>query len=149
MSTAPPSLRERVAAAILEAAADALATHGEQASIADVAAAAGVARATVYRYFPNRQALLDALAGLAVRDAEARLREARLDDVAAPEALERAVRALVGVGNHLVVLERERVRPDAGQFDAAARNARDRRRAAPEAGRVSPPDERRAPREVG
>ncbi|TML88167.1 MAG: TetR family transcriptional regulator [Actinobacteria bacterium] len=119
MSTAPPSLRERVAAAILEAAADALATHGEQASIADVAAAAGVARATVYRYFPNRQALLDALAGLAVRDAEARLREARLDDVAAPEALERAVRALVGVGNHLVVLERERVRPDAGQFDAA------------------------------
>jgi AcrR family transcriptional regulator len=119
MSTAPPNLRERVAAAILEAAADALATHGEQASIADVAAAAGVARATVYRYFPNRQALLDALAELAVRDAGARLTEARLEDVAVAEALQRAVRALVGVGNYLVVLEQERVRPDAATFDAA------------------------------
>jgi TetR/AcrR family transcriptional regulator, mexCD-oprJ operon repressor len=32
--------------------------RGEQASMADVAAAAGMARATVYRYFPNMNAAL-------------------------------------------------------------------------------------------
>jgi AcrR family transcriptional regulator len=116
MSTAPPSLRERVAGAILEAAAAVLATRGEQASVADVAAAAGLARATVYRYFPNRQVLLDELAGLATSDARRRLAEARLDEVDVVEALERAVRALVAVGNYLVVLEQERVRPEADRF---------------------------------
>jgi AcrR family transcriptional regulator len=46
----------------------------------DVAAAAGVARATVYRYFPNRVRLLDELARTAVADVEARLASARIDD---------------------------------------------------------------------
>ena len=119
MSIGPSSLRERVAAAIVDAAASVLAAEGEQAGMADVAAAAGVARATVYRYFPSRQALLDELAGLAVREAGMRLQEARLDDVPVLDALERAVRALVGVGNYLVVLEKERVRPDATQFETA------------------------------
>jgi len=119
MSTTPPTLRERVASAILEAAATVLATRGEQASMADVATAAGLARATVYRYFPNRQALLDELARQAVDDAGGRLVEARIDDVGVEEALERAIRALVGVGNSLVVLDQERVRPDADQFARA------------------------------
>src|SRR5215218_9462860 len=105
MSQRQTTLHARVSAAILEAAAEVLAERGEQASMADIAAAAGLARATVYRYFPNREALLDELARLAVDDAGERLREARLDEVGVTEALERAVRALVAVGNYLVVLE--------------------------------------------
>jgi AcrR family transcriptional regulator len=119
VSTAPPTLRERVAAAIIEAAAGVLARQGEQASMADVAAAAGLARATVYRYFPNRQVLLDELAARAVHDAGVRLTAARLDDVAIDEGVARAVRALVGVGDYLTVLARERVRPDPEQFEQA------------------------------
>jgi TetR/AcrR family transcriptional regulator, mexCD-oprJ operon repressor len=81
--------------------------------MSDVAAAAGVARATVYRYFPSRQALLDELAQLAVDDAHERLASARIDEVAAIEGLARSVRALVEVGDHLVVL----ARADQEQFE--------------------------------
>jgi len=111
------ALQQRVSAAILEAAAHVLARRGEQASMNDVAAAAGVARATVYRYFPSRQSLLDELARLAVRDAAERLASARIDEVPAEEGMRRAIRALVDVGDHFVVLARERVRPDAEQFE--------------------------------
>ena len=112
-----PALQQRVAAAILEAAAEVLARDGEQASMNDVAVAAGVARATVYRYFPSRQALLDELADLAVGDAGARLASARIHDVPVEEGIARAVRALVDVGDYFVVLARERVRPEPGRFE--------------------------------
>ena len=76
----------------------------------DIAAAAGVARATVYRYFPNRQALFDELALAAVNDADAGLASARIDEVAPEEGVVRAVRALVDVGDSFVLLARQRVR---------------------------------------
>ena len=75
------ALQQRVATAILDGAARMFAVQGEQASMNDVAAAAGVARATVYRYFPNRQALVDELALAAVSDADTRLTAARIDEV--------------------------------------------------------------------
>ncbi len=112
-----PALQQRVATAILEAAARVLASDGEHASMNDVAIAAGVARATVYRYFPSRQALLDELAQLAVGDAGARLASARIDDVAVEEGVTRAVRALIDVGDYFIVLARERVRPEPEQFE--------------------------------
>jgi TetR/AcrR family transcriptional regulator, mexCD-oprJ operon repressor len=120
MSTTAPSLRDRVAAAILDAAASVLARPGgERASMHDVALAAGLARATVYRYFPNRQALLDELARGAVREAGDRLADARLDEVSVEESLARAVRALAAVGDRLVIVERERVRPEPAEFEHA------------------------------
>jgi TetR/AcrR family transcriptional regulator, mexCD-oprJ operon repressor len=121
MSTSPSprtALQQRVSEAILEAAAKLLAADGEQASMLDIAAAAGVGRATVYRYFPSRQALLDELAGVAVERARDGLSAAGLDTVPAPEGVSRAVRALVAVGEYFVVLERERVRPDPSELEA-------------------------------
>ncbi len=83
----------------------------------DVAEAAGVARATVYRYFPNRQALLEALARVATNEAAARLEAARLADVDVNEAVRRAVRSLVEVGDYFSVLVREPVRPNPQEFE--------------------------------
>ena len=111
------ALQQRVAAAILDGAARMFALQGEQASMNDVAAAAGVARATVYRYFPNRQALFDELAQAAVSDADARLASARIDEVAPGEGVARAVRALVDVGDSFVLLARQRVRSDPERFE--------------------------------
>ena len=112
-----PALQQRVAEAILDGAARLFASEGDHASMNDVAEAAGVARATVYRYFPNREALLDELAQTAVRDVDMRLASARIDAVPPEEGVERAVRALVDVGNLFVVLARERRRFGADRFE--------------------------------
>lgn len=112
-----PMLQQRVSAAILDGAARLFAVQGEQANMNDVAAASGVARATVYRYFPNRQALLDELAQVALNEAEARLDSARIDEVAPLEGIVRAVRALVDVGDAFVLLARERVRSEPARFE--------------------------------
>jgi len=98
-----------VAAAIVAAAGEVLATGGSDVSMAEVAAAAGMARATVYRYFPTRQALLDRVAEVAVTDAGARLADARLESVPPQDALVRAIRAFLDVGDYFTVLARERV----------------------------------------
>lgn len=94
----------RVATTILESAAGLVARHGDAASMADVAAAAGVARATVYRHFPSRQALLDDLRRMAVADVQARLRAARIDEVAPLEAIIRTIRTLIEGGDHTMLL---------------------------------------------
>lgn len=112
-----PALQQRVAGAILDGAAQVLAARGGDTSMSDVAAAAGVARATVYRYFPNRQVLLAELAELAVRGAGDRLSSARIDEVPVDEGVTRAVRALVEVGDPLVVLVREAAAADSGAFE--------------------------------
>jgi AcrR family transcriptional regulator len=101
-------LQQRVSAAILHGAASVFAIRGDQASMTDVAEAAGVARATLYRYFPSREALLDELAQAALGDVERRLAAARVEAVAPEEGIARAVRALVEVGDPLVLLVRRR-----------------------------------------
>jgi TetR/AcrR family transcriptional regulator, mexCD-oprJ operon repressor len=111
------ALHERVSAAIVDAAARVLAEHGEQASMSDVAAAAGVARATVYRYFPRRDALLARVGEIAVADAGGRLAASRISEVAPDDGVARAVRALTDVGDAFIVLARERLQPDRRQFE--------------------------------
>ena len=92
-------IQERVAAAILDVAADLLARGGEPPSMADIAEAAGVARATLYRYFPTRERLLEALAATAFDDAITRLAQADLDTVPVPEAIARLVRLVAAAGS--------------------------------------------------
>ncbi len=116
-SAPPPSIRERIAAAIVEAAARVFAEQDGQASMGEVAAAAGISRATLYRYFPSRELLLEKLAQVSLTETGERLAAARLEQVPIPEGLTRAVRALVTVGDHYIVLAREHVQPDSAQFE--------------------------------
>jgi len=99
-----PLLRDHVAAAILEVAAGILAERREAASLAEIAEAAGVARSTLYRYFPNREALLAALAEAAAQEITARVAEAGLDVLAVPEALARVTRGLIATGGKYIAL---------------------------------------------
>jgi AcrR family transcriptional regulator len=94
--TRNPRLRDHVAGGLLDTAARVLAERGEQASMIDIAEAAGVARATLYRYFPNRDALLKALTETALAELAERIADAHLDTVPIAEAIARLTRAMVG-----------------------------------------------------
>jgi TetR/AcrR family transcriptional regulator, mexCD-oprJ operon repressor len=107
-----------VAAVILDAAAHVFANGGES-SMNEIAETAGVGRATLYRYFPNRQALWDEVAVDAVSKVGERLQQARLDGVAIEEGLRRAIRALVEVGDYFVVITRARADPSSPRLDTA------------------------------
>ena len=83
--------------------------------MSDVATAAGVARGTLYRYFPTRRSLLDQLRANAVEDAASRLQASRVSEVAPFDGIERVIRAFVDAGDLFVVGARERrttARPD-------------------------------------
>jgi TetR/AcrR family transcriptional regulator, mexCD-oprJ operon repressor len=101
---ARPALRDHIAVAILDAAAAVLAERGEAASMADVAEAAGVGRATLYRYFPSRDALLDALVENAIGEIRDRIAGAELEKVPVQEGVARLARALVTAGSKYLAL---------------------------------------------
>jgi TetR/AcrR family transcriptional regulator, mexCD-oprJ operon repressor len=103
----PSSLRDRTSSAILDAAAVVFFRQGTAAGMDDVADAAGVARATVYRYFPNRDALLHALFDDALSEMALRLGEAEIDKVPVGEGLARTARALVAASSKYAFLAEE------------------------------------------
>src|SRR5215471_3183324 len=108
----PPHGYDRTAAAIIDAAAHVFADRGSSASMGEVAEAAGVSRATLYRYYPSREALLESLAAHALADAGARLADAGLERAPVVEAIERVLRALIAVGDRYAILIREQVTTD-------------------------------------
>ena len=135
---------ERNVAAILDAAVRVLGQRPE-ASVADVATAAGVARQTVYAHFPSRDALLAAVLERVTAEAMAAIDAADLDDGSAVDALLRLLAATwrtferyplllhpaaappmtaqESYGQHMPVLERLdgllRRGQDGGEFDPA------------------------------
>jgi AcrR family transcriptional regulator len=89
--------------AILEAAVQVLGAQPE-AGIAEVAAVAGVGRATVYRHFPSREGLIEALREHARAEARERFAAAGVDEGDAVEALERIVVAMLALGDRYRVI---------------------------------------------
>lgn len=99
-STSPHASRsdvERNRQALLAAAAEELA-HNPGASMVDIANAAHLTRATLYRHFGTREKLVEGLQGQALEHASHALAESRLADGPALEALRRAVDALAALG---------------------------------------------------
>jgi len=84
--------------AILEAAARELADD-PKASMCVIAERSGLGRATVYRHFSNREALVGAIHRRALDDAESAIAASRPHEGPAPQALERVVKALLEVGD--------------------------------------------------
>ena len=103
---------DRTAAAILDAAAHVFSEQGTAANLAEIAAAAGVSRATLYRYYPNREALLRALGAHALNELGSRLNDAGLERATVEEAIERLARALLAVGERYAVLASEQCLAD-------------------------------------
>jgi TetR/AcrR family transcriptional regulator, mexCD-oprJ operon repressor len=100
----------RTGAAILETAARLFAER--DASMAEIAAKAGVSRATLYRHFQTREALLAALATQALDEIAERVADAGLEQASVEEGIARLARVFLTVGDRYVVLVRERVRAD-------------------------------------
>ena len=93
-------------AAIAEAAMRVLADRPD-ASMADIAEASGLGRATLYRHFRSRGDLVRAIQRQALEAASDAIATCGLDAHPASQALECAVEALVGVGDRYRMLGRE------------------------------------------
>jgi AcrR family transcriptional regulator len=74
------------------------------AGVADVAAAAGVGRATLYRHFPTRDSLLEAIRHQGLTDGEAAVEACRLDEGSATDALSRLLAAWLELGDRYRVV---------------------------------------------
>jgi TetR/AcrR family transcriptional repressor of mexCD-oprJ operon len=97
-------LRDRTAAAIIDSAATILAERGEAASMEEIASSAGIGRATLYRYFRNREELLAAMAAASVQELAARITEANLEAVPFEEAIARLARGIIATGSKYTAL---------------------------------------------
>jgi TetR/AcrR family transcriptional repressor of mexCD-oprJ operon len=98
-------VHDLVSAGILTAVGRLLADAAELPSMAEVAKAAGVGRATLYRYFPTREVLVGAMAQAALAETEELLRAAEFDNVDLREGLVRFARVMIGARSKFEFLE--------------------------------------------
>ncbi|MEV0624113.1 TetR/AcrR family transcriptional regulator [Nonomuraea sp. NPDC050404] len=97
---APTGARARTRRAILDAAVEVLAKN-PAASLADIAAAAGVGRTTIHRYFPERSDLMTGISAYFLERIETATMRARLDEGTADAALERLCQEYFELGGVL------------------------------------------------
>lgn len=105
---------------IMSRAAAVLAARGDGVSMADIAKAADVGRATIYRYFPTRDDLITAMGEAALEDLGDRVAEAGLESVPVAEAIARINRAFIGSGQYAALVRGQR----GGCLDTAEINRR-------------------------
>jgi TetR/AcrR family transcriptional repressor of mexCD-oprJ operon len=98
------ALRDRTATAIIDSAAAIMAEQGDAASMNEIAGAAGISRATLYRYFPSREALLHAMTTTSIEELAARIADADLEGIPVEQAVARLVRGFIAVGSKYTAL---------------------------------------------
>lgn len=103
---------------LLNAAAELLALH-PTASLSEIAAHAGIGKATLHRYFPGRDELMLALGYRALEEVSAAIQTAALSSGTTHEALARLIAALVPLGDKLYFLLYEPVLDTHPDFIAA------------------------------
>jgi AcrR family transcriptional regulator len=129
---------------ILEAAIHVLALD-PAAGMNDVAEAAGVGRATLYRHFPTREDLLSAIHERAGEEAAAAVAACPLDEGSSLECIECIVGAVIELGDRYRFLSGWRADPDAHrrpreQLAAALRHVVERGQRRGEITRSVPPE---------
>lgn len=112
---------ERNAARIQEAATR-LWAQDPAAGVAEVATAAGVGRATLYRHFPTRESLLEAIRSQGLTDGERAAEDCLLDEGTATDAMGRLLGAWLELGDRYRVVVVNPSRPD--QIEVRAREER-------------------------
>ena len=105
------ALRPTARDAIIEAAFDRL-TRDPGVSLADIAARAGVGRATLHRHFSSRDELIRALALIAIQEMDEAADAACEDATSNADAFRRMLRALIPLGDRHGFLAREPVEDD-------------------------------------
>ena len=90
--------------------------------MADIAEAAGVGRATLYRYFPSRGVLLQALTEAAIKEVKHALEDGGLDTAPFPSALAGLTRAFVALSVKYVALAREEKMSEGNTLDRDVRS---------------------------
>lgn len=117
---------ERNRATVLDQASRLLADE-PTAGMGQIAASAGIGRATLYRHFPTREDLLAAIDARAIDDTERAIADSRLDQDSASQALRRLIAALLEVGDRYRFLVAE----GAVELTEEQRETRQQRLAAP------------------
>ena len=107
--------------ATIVATATRLLAQRPDASMIDIAGAAGVGRATLYRYFPTREHLFDALHRAATEELVAGIEDAGLERTPVPEGLRRLLRAVLTVADHYVIFLGMPAPPDASRDEDTER----------------------------
>ncbi|MFI6394460.1 TetR/AcrR family transcriptional regulator [Nonomuraea sp. NPDC050547] len=102
MTVAETGLRARTRRAILDAAFSTL-TGNSGASLSDVAAAAGVGRTTIHRYFPERTDLITAMSEDLLEKIALATGRARLTDGPAIQVLDRLLQEYFELGDYLML----------------------------------------------